>query len=89
MTVRCEIAEPHCETSAQSREDLMRTREVRGGSEGRVRWPKARRSRSVHESCGLSAHPFQPSQEKKEEETGARSCERTCHIAARAVPAIV
>ena len=44
MTVRREIAEPRCETSARSREDPMRTREVRGGSEGRARWPKARRS---------------------------------------------
>ena len=44
MTVRREIAEPRCETSARSREDPMRTRAVRGGSEGRVRWPKARRS---------------------------------------------
>jgi hypothetical protein len=44
MTVRCEIAELRCETSARSREDPMRTRVVRGGSEGRVRWPKARRS---------------------------------------------
>ena len=44
MTVRCEIAEPHHETGARSREDPMRTRVVRGGSEGRARRPKARRS---------------------------------------------
>jgi len=29
MTVRCEIAEPRCETGARSREDAMRTRAVR------------------------------------------------------------
>jgi hypothetical protein len=44
MAVRREIAEPRRETSARSREDPMRTRAVRGGSEGRARWPKARRS---------------------------------------------
>ena len=44
MTVRGEIAEPRCETSARSPEDPMRTRAVRGGFEGRARWPKARRS---------------------------------------------
>ena len=44
MTVRREITEPRCETSARSREDLMHTRAVRGGSEGRARWPKACRS---------------------------------------------
>ena len=44
MTVRREIAEPRRETGSRSREDLMRTRAVRGGSEGRARWPKARRS---------------------------------------------
>ena len=44
MTVRREIAKPRRETSARSREDPMRTRAVRGGSEGRARWPKARRS---------------------------------------------
>ena len=43
MTVRREIAEPRCETGAWSLEDPMRTRAVRGGSEGRARWPKARR----------------------------------------------
>ena len=44
MKVRCEIAKPRRETSARSREDPMRTRAVRRGSEGRARWPKARRS---------------------------------------------
>jgi hypothetical protein len=44
MTVRREIAEPRRETGARSREDPMRTRAVRGGSEGRARRPKARRS---------------------------------------------
>ena len=44
MTVHREIAEPRRETSARSREDSMRTRVVRGGSEGRARWPQARRS---------------------------------------------
>ena len=44
MTVRREIAEPRCETGARSREDPTRTRAVRGGSEGRARGPKARRS---------------------------------------------
>jgi len=48
MTVRREIAELRCETSMRSREDPMRTRAVRWGSEGRACWPKARRSsRSV------------------------------------------
>ena len=44
MTVRREIAEPSRETGARSPEDPMRTRAVRGGSEGRARQPKARRS---------------------------------------------
>ena len=44
MTVRCEIDEPRRETRARSREAPMRTRAVRGGSEGRARRPKARRS---------------------------------------------
>ena len=44
MTVRGEIAEPRCDTGARSREDPMRTRAVRGGSEGRARRPKARHS---------------------------------------------
>ena len=44
MTVRREIAEPRRETGARSREDPMRTRAVRRGSEGRARRPKARRS---------------------------------------------
>ena len=44
MTVRREIAEPRCETGARSREDPMRTRAVRGRSEGRAHRPKARRS---------------------------------------------
>ena len=44
MTVRREIAEPRRETGARSREDPMRTRVVRGGSEGRAHRPKARRS---------------------------------------------
>jgi hypothetical protein len=44
MTVRREIAEPRHETGARSREDLMRGRAVRSGSEGRARRPKARRS---------------------------------------------
>jgi len=44
MPVRCEIAEPRREASAWSPEAPMRTRAVRGGSEGRARWPKARRS---------------------------------------------
>ncbi|MEO6308243.1 MAG: hypothetical protein ABIP43_10185 [Nitrospiraceae bacterium] len=34
MTVRREIAEPRRETSAWSREDPMRARAARGGSEG-------------------------------------------------------
>jgi len=44
MTVRREIAEPRRETGARSREAPMRNRAVRWGSEGRSRWPKARRS---------------------------------------------
>ncbi len=44
MTVRREIAEPRRKTGARSLEDLRRTRAVRRGSEGRARWPKARRS---------------------------------------------
>jgi len=44
MTVRREIAESRGETGARSREDPRRTRAVRWGSEGRARWPKARRS---------------------------------------------
>jgi len=44
MKVRCEIAEPRCETGARSPETPMRTRAVRGGSEGRARRPKACRS---------------------------------------------
>jgi hypothetical protein len=44
MTVRREIAEPRRETGARSHEDPMRTRAVRGGTEGRARRPKARRS---------------------------------------------
>jgi hypothetical protein len=44
MTVRREIAELRCEIGARSREDPMRTRAVRGGFEGRARWPKACRS---------------------------------------------
>ena len=44
MTVRREIVEPRRETGARRREDPSRTRAVRGGFEGRARWPKARRS---------------------------------------------
>jgi len=44
MTVRREIAEPRRETGARSPEAPRRTRAVRGGSEGRARRPKARRS---------------------------------------------
>jgi len=44
MAVRREIAKPRCEIGARNREDPMRTRAVRGGSEGRARWPKAGRS---------------------------------------------
>ena len=44
MTIRREIAEPSRETGARSRESPMRTRVVRGGSEGRARRPEARRS---------------------------------------------
>jgi hypothetical protein len=44
MTVRREVIEPRRETGARSREEPSRTRAVRGGSEGRARWPKARRS---------------------------------------------
>ena len=44
MTVRCEIAEPRRETGARTPEAPMRTRAVRGGSEGRARWPEAYRS---------------------------------------------
>jgi hypothetical protein len=44
MTVRREIDELRRETNARSREDPMRTRIVRRGSEGRAHWPKARRS---------------------------------------------
>ena len=44
MTVRREIAEPRRESGVRSPEDLRRTRAVRGGSEGRARRPKARRS---------------------------------------------
>ena len=44
MTVRREIAEPRRETGVRSREDPMRTLAVLGGSEGRARRPKARRS---------------------------------------------
>ena len=41
MTIRREIAEPYRETSARSPEDPMRTRAIRGESEGRVRLPEA------------------------------------------------
>ncbi len=44
MTVRREIAEPRRKTSAWGPEAPMRNRAVRGGSEGRARRPKARRS---------------------------------------------
>ena len=44
MTVRREIAEPRRETGARRPEDPMRIRAVRRGSEGRARWPEARRS---------------------------------------------
>ena len=44
MTIRREIAEPRRETGARSRENPMRTRAVRRGSEGRVCRPEARRS---------------------------------------------
>ncbi len=44
MTVRREIAEPCRETGARSPEYPMRTHAVRGGSEGRARRPKVRRS---------------------------------------------
>jgi hypothetical protein len=44
MTVRREIAEPRRETGARNPEDPMRTRVVRGGSDGRARRPKAYRS---------------------------------------------
>ena len=44
MTVRREIAEPRRETGARKPEDPMRTRAVRRESEGRARWPEARRS---------------------------------------------
>ena len=44
MTVRREIAEPRREAGARSPKDPMRTRAVRGGFEGRARWPEARRS---------------------------------------------
>ncbi len=44
MTIRREIAEPRRENGARSPEDLRRTPAVRGGSEGRARRPKARRS---------------------------------------------
>jgi len=37
MMVRCEMAELRCETGARSTEDPIRTRAVRGGSEGRAR----------------------------------------------------
>ena len=44
MTVRHEIAEARRETGARSPEAPTRTRAVRGGSDGRARRPKARRS---------------------------------------------
>ncbi len=44
MTVRREIAKPRRETSARSPENPRRTRAVRRGFEGRVRWPKVRRN---------------------------------------------
>ena len=44
MTVRHEIAEARRETGARSPEAPTRTRAVRGGSNGRARRPKARRS---------------------------------------------
>ena len=44
MTVRHEIAEARRETGARSPAAPTRTRAVRGGSEGRTRRPKARRS---------------------------------------------
>ena len=52
MTVRCEIAEPCRETSAQSpafdgnrrHKEGRQSPTVRSGYEGRTRWPKARRS---------------------------------------------
>ena len=44
MTVLRESVQTRSETGARSPEDPMRTRAVRGGSEGRALWPKARRS---------------------------------------------
>ena len=44
MTIRREIAKPRRETSARSPENPMRTRAVRGGFEGRARWPEVCRS---------------------------------------------
>jgi len=44
MTVRRESAKPRCETSARSLEALRRTRAVRRRSDGRARWPQARRN---------------------------------------------
>jgi len=44
MAVRREIAELRRETGARSPESPMRTGAVRGGSEGRARWPEACRN---------------------------------------------
>jgi len=43
MMGRREIAEPRCETGARCREDQGCTHAIRWGSEGRARWPMARR----------------------------------------------
>lgn len=53
MMVRCKIAEPSRETRVQSRENLMRTHAVRGGSEGFSQQLVRDYIRSVHESCRL------------------------------------
>ena len=64
MTIRREIAEPRRETSARSPENPMRTRAVRGGSEGRARWPEACRSsgsaiaaEALMNNAGEGLHP--------------------------------
>ena len=44
MTIGREIAEPRREASARNPENPMYTCAVRGGSEGRARWPEVCRS---------------------------------------------
>jgi len=52
MTVRGEIAEPHCETGVRSREDPMHTRAVRGGSEKRRTGLRASQEKGGNKGAG-------------------------------------